>query len=158
LVLAGKDKKIVTGNLGNVMKESVEIALSNARYYLTNVMKKEVDLSEKDIHVHFPDGAVPKDGPSAGAAISAAILSALSGVKVRGDIAITGEVSLSGKVIPIGGVKEKCLAALRHGITKVVLPNGNKKDIADIPDYLRQKFAFSFVENVSEVYELLLSL
>ena len=158
LVLAGKDKKIVTGNLGNVMKESVEIALTNAREYAAKVLGKDVDLSEKDLHVHFPDGAVPKDGPSAGCAISTAILSALTDKPVKGDVAITGELSLVGRVIAIGGVKEKCVAALRSGITKVILPLENKKDVADIPEALREKMHFTFVERVEEVYKLLLDL
>ena len=158
LVLAGKDKKIVTGNLGNVMKESVEIALTNAREYAAKVLGKDVDLSEKDLHVHFPDGAVPKDGPSAGCAISTAILSALTDKPVKGDVAITGELSLVGRVIAIGGVKEKCVAALRSGITKVILPLENQKDVADIPEALREKMHFTFVERVEEVYKLLLDL
>lgn len=158
LLMPGKDKKIVTGNLGNVMKESVEIALSNAREYLDLELKMPVDLSEKDIHIHFPDGAVPKDGPSAGCAISTAILSALTGKPVRGDYALTGELSLIGRVIPIGGVKEKCVAALRNGITKVILPLGNKKDVSDIPEALRKELNFTFVEDVAEVYKILLDL
>ena len=158
LILNGKDKKTVTGNLGAVMKESVDIALTNARNYLTTVLDTEYDVSDKDIHVHFPDGAVPKDGPSAGAAISTAILSAMTGKKVRGDIAITGELSLTGKIIAIGGVKEKCLAALRNGISTVILPKGNKKDVGDIPEYLREKITFHYVETITEVYSLLLKL
>ena len=158
LLLSGKDKKIVTGNLGNVMKESVEIALSNAREYAEGILGKPVDLSEKDIHVHFPDGAVPKDGPSAGCAISSAILSALTEKPIRGDYAITGELSLTGRVIPIGGVKEKCVAALRNGIKKIILPVENKKDVADIPDALREQLEFHFVGSVAEAYRMLLAL
>ena len=158
LLLDGKDKKIVTGNLGNVMKESVEIALSNAREYAAKVLGEKVDLADKDLHVHFPEGAVPKDGPSAGCAISTAILSALTGKAVKGDIALTGELSLVGRVLPIGGVKEKCLAALRNGITKIILPAENRKDVADIPDTLRDKMQFTYVEKVDEVYKMLLAL
>lgn len=158
LLLDGKDKKIVTGNLGNVMKESVEIALSNAREYAAKVLGEKVDLVDKDLHVHFPEGAVPKDGPSAGCAISTAILSALTGKAVKGDIALTGELSLVGRVLPIGGVKEKCLAALRNGITKIILPAENRKDVADIPDTLRDKMQFTYVEKVDEVYKMLLAL
>ena len=158
IVMKGKDKKIVTGNLGNVMKESVEIALSNAREFATETLKQEVDLSEKDLHVHFPDGAVPKDGPSAGCAISTSILSAILNKPVKGDYAITGELSLVGRVIPIGGVKEKCVAALRNGITKVILPAENKKDVTDIPERLREQMTFTFVNTIQEVYRLLLGL
>ena len=158
LLLDGKDKKIITGNLGTVMKESVEIALSNAREYASKVLGEKVDLADKDLHVHFPEGAVPKDGPSAGCAISTAILSALTGKPVKGDIALTGELSLAGRVLPIGGVKEKCLAALRNGITKIILPLENRKDVADIPDMLRDKMRFTYVEKVDEVYKMLLSL
>ena len=157
VLLKGKDKKIVTGNLGNVMKESVEIALSNAREYAFK-LGKEIDLSEKDLHVHFPDGAVPKDGPSAGCAISTAILSAMLEAPVKGNYAITGELSLVGRVIPIGGVKEKCVAALRNGIKKVILPLENKKDVTAIPDALRDQIEFTYVERVEEVYKILLGL
>ena len=158
LVIPGKDKKIVTGNLGNVMKESVEIALSNARAYAEKVLGTSLDLSDKDIHVHFPDGAVPKDGPSAGCAISTAILSALLQKPCRGDVALTGELSLVGRVIPIGGVKEKCVAALRNGIKKVILPVENKKDVADIPETLRSQMEFTYVDSVEHVYKILLGL
>ncbi|MBO4479350.1 MAG: endopeptidase La [Clostridia bacterium] len=158
LLMKGKDKKIVTGNLGNVMKESVEIALSNAREYATEKLGKEIDLSEKDLHVHFPDGAVPKDGPSAGCAISTAILSTMLGTPVKGDYAITGELSLVGRVIPIGGVKEKCVAALRNGIKKVILPAENKKDVTAIPETLREQLQFTYVERIEEVYKILLGL
>ena len=157
VLMAGKDKKIVTGNLGNVMKESVEIALSNAREYAAK-FGEAIDLSEKDLHVHFPDGAVPKDGPSAGCAISASILSAMLNKPVKGDYAITGELSLVGRVIPIGGVKEKCVAALRNGIKKVILPAENKKDVTAIPETLREQMSFTYVENVEEVYNILLGL
>ena len=158
LVMPGKDKKIVTGNLGNVMKDSVEIALSSARAFASKELGVSADLSDKDLHVHFPDGAVPKDGPSAGCAISTAILSAITEKPVRGDYAITGELSLVGRVIPIGGVKEKCVAALRNGIDKVILPSENKKDVADIPEALRERLHFTFVDTVAEVYRILLSL
>ena len=158
LLLSGKDKRIVTGNLGNVMKESVEIALTNARNYALKVLGKEIDLSEKDLHVHFPDGAVPKDGPSAGCAISTAILSALTSTPVKGDIALTGELSLVGRVIAIGGVKEKCVAALRNGIHKVILPAENEKDVTDIPEALREKMQFTYVRHIEEVYRILLGL
>ena len=156
--MPGKDKKIVTGNLGNVMKESVEIALSNAREYASSVLGETIDLSERDLHIHFPDGAVPKDGPSAGCAISTAILSALIEKPVKGDIAITGELSLVGRVIAIGGVKEKCVAALRNGIKRVILPLDNKKDISEIPDSLRDQMDFTFVEKIEEVYKILLGI
>lgn len=158
VVIKGKDKKIVTGNLGAVMKESVEIAIANARKFVISEGLGDGDLSEKDVFVHFPEGAVPKDGPSAGAAISTAVLSALIDKKVRGDFAITGEVTLVGSVTPIGGVKEKCLAALRHGIDQIILPKGNEKDVRDIPEYLREKMKFHYVSEIKEVYSLLLSL
>ena len=158
ILMNGKDKKIVTGNLGNVMKESVEIALSNAREYASTVLNENIDFSEKDLHVHFPDGAVPKDGPSAGCAISASILSAMLNKPVKGDYAITGELSLVGRVIPIGGVKEKCVAALRNGINKVILPAENKKDVTAIPETLREQLNFTYVERVEEVYKILLGL
>ena len=107
---------------------------------------------------YFPDGAVPKDGPSAGCAISTAILSALIDKPVKGNVALTGELSLVGRVIPIGGVKEKCIAALRNGIKEIILPAENEKDVSDIPETLRSNMNFTFVRNVEEVYRLLLGL
>ena len=155
-VIKGKDKKIVTGNLGNVMKESVEIAIANARKEVIRSSLGDGDLSEKDVFIHFPEGAVPKDGPSAGAAISTAVYSALTNQSVRGDYAITGEITLLGRITPIGGVKEKCLAALRNGIKNIILPSGNEKDVKDIPENLREKIKFCYVNEIREVYSLLI--
>ncbi len=155
-VIKGKDKKIVTGNLGTVMKESVEIAIANARKEVIRENAGDGDLSEKDVFIHFPEGAVPKDGPSAGAAISTAVYSALTDRPVRGDYAITGEITLLGRITPIGGVKEKCLAALRNGIKNIILPSGNQKDVQDIPENLREKIKFCYVNEIREVYSLLI--
>src|SRR5690606_12899448 len=133
VVMQGKDGKVsTTGNIKDVMKESVTVAemlvKSRAAQYGIDYEK----LKERQIHVHVPEGATPKDGPSAGAAMVTAILSALTGIEIHRDIAMTGEVNLRGNVTAIGGLKEKLLAALRGGITKVLIPQDNEKDLADI--------------------------
>ena len=111
---------------------------------------------KKDIHIHFPEGAVPKDGPSAGITVATAVASALSSIPARSDIAMTGEISLRGRVLPIGGLKEKSLAAYRMGITDIIIPKGNIKDIQDIPAEVRDKISFHPVENCEEVLSLAL--
>jgi ATP-dependent Lon protease len=117
---------------------------------------KEPEFKETDIHVHFPAGAIPKDGPSAGAAVTLAIASVLSRRPVRRDTALTGEVTLRGKVLEIGGVKEKVLAAYRAGLRHVIMPTTNEKDLRDIPDEVREKMAFTFVSTMDEVIHLML--
>ena len=147
----GKGNLVLTGNLGDVIKESAKIALS---YVKTQADKYDIeeDFFEKhDIHIHMPEGAVPKDGPSAGITLATAICSALTGKEVLGNVAMTGELSLRGKVLPIGGLKEKTLAALREGVVKVFLPEDNRKDYKDLPEMVKEKIEFKFVENVEEV-------
>jgi ATP-dependent Lon protease len=140
----GKGKLILTGQLGEVMKESATAALTLARNFLDEAFDTE------DIHIHVPAGATPKDGPSAGVAMFLALVSLLTGVPVRSDVAMTGEISLRGLVLPIGGVKEKTLAALRAGIKCVMLPKRNEKDLEDVPAEAREKLEFVFLERVEQ--------
>ncbi len=150
-VMDGSGKLELTGNLGDVMKESAHAALS---YIRSNWEKLGVDkdfYKTKDIHVHFPEGAVPKDGPSAGVTVCTAIVSALTGATVRTDVAMTGEISLRGRVLAIGGLKEKTMAALRHGITTVVIPKDNAKDLEQIDQTVRQSLNFVLADTVDVV-------
>jgi len=149
---------IITGQLGDVMRESAQAALSYVRAHASNV-GAPIDFYEKnDVHIHVPAGAVPKDGPSAGVTMTTALASLFSGRPVKPLIAMTGEVTLSGKVLPIGGVKEKVLAARRAGIKTVILPERNRKDLLeDIPEELRKDLKFEFVDDVSKVLDLALS-
>ncbi len=153
---AGKGEILLTGQLGDVMKESARTALS---YLRANADKYGIDRNDfetKDIHIHFPAGATPKDGPSAGITMSCAILSALTGRYARGDVAMTGEITLRGDVLPIGGLKEKALAADRVGISHIVIPEENKKDLEEIPENIREKLQFSCVKNADEVFALVM--
>ncbi|HKU45892.1 MAG TPA: S16 family serine protease, partial [Burkholderiales bacterium] len=140
----GSGKLILTGQLGDVMKESAQAALTLAKNYLKDSFEKT------DVHVHVPAGATPKDGPSAGVAMFLALVSLLAGKPVRADVAMTGEISLRGLVLPIGGVKEKTLAALRAGIKTVMLPRRNEKDLEDVPAEARQKLQFVFLDRVED--------
>jgi len=140
----GSGKLILTGQLGDVMKESAQAALTLAKSFVTDSLEKT------DIHIHIPAGATPKDGPSAGVAMFLALVSLLTGTPVRADVAMTGEISLRGLVLPIGGVKEKTLAALRAGIRTVMLPKRNEKDLEDVPAQARQKLQFVFLERVED--------
>ena len=151
VMLPGKGRMTTTGKLGDVMKESINAASSYVRSRAT-VFGIEPPLFErKDIHVHVPEGATPKDGPSAGTAMATAIVSVMTGIPVSKDIAMTGEVTLRGRVLPIGGLKEKLLAALRGGITKVLIPKENEKDLADVPENIKEGLTIIPVENMDEV-------
>lgn len=149
----GKGKLIITGQLGDVMKESAEIAIG---FVKTNAKKYDIDpkfFESHDIHIHVPEGAVPKDGPSAGVTLSTALISALTNRPVSSSVAMTGEVTLRGNVLPIGGLKEKTLAAYRSGITKIVIPAKNKKDLYEIPDVVKEAIEIVPVETMAEVLE-----
>lgn len=152
-VMPGTGKLELTGNLGDVMKESVHAALSYIRANSEVLGVAEDFYKTKDIHVHFPEGAVPKDGPSAGITVCTAIVSALTGAYVRRDVAMTGEISLRGRVLPIGGLKEKTMAALRHGIQTVIIPQDNEKDLQDIDPVVRQALNFVSVQSVKTVLD-----
>lgn len=151
-VMEGSGKLELTGNLGTVMQESARTALSCLRSRAEQLGIEKDFYKTKDIHIHFPEGAVPKDGPSAGIAITTAMLSALTGRKVRGDVAMTGEVTLRGRVLPIGGLKEKTMAALRNGIGTVIIPRENEKDLEEIDQTVRRKLHFVVVDTVSDVF------
>ena len=131
--MPGKGRMTVTGNLKDVMKESISAAASYVRSRAVDFGIEPPLFDKRDIHVHVPEGATPKDGPSAGVAMATVIVSMLTGIPVRRDVAMTGEITLRGRVLPIGGLKEKLLAALRGGIKKVLIPEDNAKDLADIP-------------------------
>jgi ATP-dependent Lon protease len=156
LRMPGSGRLIITGMLGEVMRESVNAAYSYVRSRGEELRITEDDFRSSDIHVHFPVGAIPKDGPSAGIAVTLAIASTLSNRPVRHDIAMTGEVTLRGKVLEIGGVKEKVLAAHRAGISDVILPRGNERDLRDVPMDVRDSTKFHFVQRMDEVVNLAL--
>ena len=156
LRMPGSGKLTVTGQLGDVMRESVDAAYSFVRSRAAPLGIQDGEFQHADLHLHFPAGAIPKDGPSAGIAVTLALASALSRRPVRRDLALTGEVTLRGKVLEIGGVKEKVLAAYRAGLREVILPKGNEKDLRDIPPEVRGKMAFTFASTMDEVFHLAL--
>ncbi len=151
VMMPGKGRMTVTGNLKDVMKESISAAASYVRSRALDFGVEPPLFDKRDIHVHVPEGATPKDGPSAGVAMATAIVSVLTGIPVRADVAMTGEITLRGRVLPIGGLKEKLLAALRGGIKKVLIPEENAKDLADIPDNVKSGMEIIPVSRVGEV-------
>jgi ATP-dependent Lon protease len=155
-VLDGKGKLTLTGQLGDVMQESAQAALSYIRSRAQHLGLPKDFYRNLDIHVHVPEGAIPKDGPSAGITIATALASALAKIRVRRDIAMTGEITLRGKVLPIGGLKEKLLAAHRAGIFEAVLPRANEKDLADLPENLRSVMKLHFVDQMDDVLRIAL--
>jgi ATP-dependent Lon protease len=156
LRMPGSGRLTVTGQLGSVMRESVDAAYSYVHSRAEMLGIGEAEFKDSDLHVHFPAGAIPKDGPSAGAAVTLAIASVLSRRPVRRDIALTGEVTLRGKVLEIGGVKEKVLAAYRAGLRHIIMPAGNEKDLRDISNEVREQMAITFVSTMDEVIHLML--
>ena len=156
VMVRGKGKVSATGKLGDVMKESIQAAESYVKSRAVAFGIKPTVFERRDIHVHLPEGATPKDGPSAGIALVTAIVSCLSGVAVRKDVAMTGEVTLRGRVLPIGGLKEKLMAALRGGLTTVLIPKDNEKDLADIPENVKQGVKIIPVSHVDEVLKIAL--
>ena len=153
VMMPGKGKMTVTGNLRDVMKESISAAASYVRSRAVDFGIEPPLFERRDIHVHVPEGATPKDGPSAGVAMVTAIVSVLTGIPVHKDIAMTGEITLRGRILPIGGLKEKLLAALRGGIKKVLIPEENAKDLVDIPDNVKNNMEIVPVSFASEVLD-----
>lgn len=148
--MPGTGKLTLTGQLGDVMKESAKISQSLIRSRLTLDLQK-VEFHKKDLHIHVPSGAIPKDGPSAGVALLTTIASLVTGLEVDHELAMTGEISLRGAVLPVGGIKEKILAAHRAGIKKVILPRDNEKDLDEIPEDVQKELKFILVETVEDV-------
>ncbi|MFZ2054815.1 MAG: endopeptidase La [Candidatus Aminicenantales bacterium] len=151
--MKGKGNLSLTGSLGDVMKESAQAALSYARAHAEEFGVSQNFFSENDFHVHIPEGAIPKDGPSAGITIATALISVCTELKVRRDLAMTGEITLRGNVLPVGGIKEKVLAAQRAGVRKMIVPLPNKKDLIDIPKKVKKEMDFFFVEEINDVFK-----
>lgn len=154
----GKGKLVLTGKLGEVMQESAKAAMSYVRANSERLTIDEDFIDNTDIHIHLPEGAIPKDGPSAGITMATALVSVLCNKPVRSDIAMTGEITLTGRVLPIGGLKEKALAALKVGITEIIIPAENEKDIAEMPATLRKKIDFKLVSELDEVLKIAIGL
>jgi ATP-dependent Lon protease len=153
----GRGKLILTGQLGEVMKESAQAALTLVKSRAAEFGIDTIELQKSDVHIHVPAGAIPKDGPSAGVAMFMALTSLLTGRTVRSDTAMTGEISLRGLVLPIGGVKEKVLAAIQAGIASVMLPARNRKDMEDVPEKVRDRIRFVWLERVDDAIEAALN-
>ena len=156
ILMEGKGKLTITGKLGDVMQESAQAAFSYVRSRAHQLGLPRDFYRNLDVHLHIPEGAIPKDGPSAGITIATTMCSALTKIPVKGDVAMTGEITLRGKVLPIGGLKEKVLAAHRHGMNEVIIPKDNQKDIQDIPEYIRSTMKLHFVEHMDEVLRIAL--
>jgi ATP-dependent Lon protease len=150
LLPGGSGQVILTGQLGSVMQESARAALSHVRQNARQLGLSAEFLSKQDIHIHVPAGAIPKDGPSAGITMATAMVSAARGVPVRSDVAMTGEITLSGLVLPIGGIREKTLAARRQGIRNIILPELNESDLSDLPEEVRKEMTFYPVRTLEE--------
>lgn len=149
----GKGKLSLTGSLGDVMKESAQAALSYAKAHTADFNIDSRIFAENDFHIHVPEGAIHKDGPSAGVTMATALISVCTNKKIRRDIAMTGEITLRGNVLPVGGIKEKVLAARRAGVKKVVMPAANKKDLKDIPKKVKKELDIIFVDDINELFE-----
>jgi ATP-dependent Lon protease len=152
-IMPGKGKTIITGKLGDVMQESAQAAISAVRARAMKMGLKKDFFEKLDIHIHVPEGAIPKDGPSAGITIATSVTSALTRIPVRKDVAMTGEITLRGKVLPIGGLKEKLLAAHRAQIKKVLIPKENEKDLKEVPNNVKKALTIVPVAHIDEVYK-----
>jgi ATP-dependent Lon protease len=148
----GNGKLILTGQLGEVMKESAQAAVTLVKSQADRLGIDAAMLDDCDLHIHVPAGAIPKDGPSAGVAIAASLASLLTQRNVRADVAMTGEISLRGVVLPVGGIKEKCVAAARAGIKTVILPARNRRDLEDIPESVRSRLEFVWADRIDNVF------
>jgi len=155
-LISGKGELIITGQLGEVMQESARAAVSFARANLSTYGLKENYFDHLDVHIHVPAGAIPKDGPSAGIAMATALISILADRPVNRYVAMTGEITLRGRVLPIGGLKEKALGALRAGIRTVIIPEKNKKDLSEIPKNVKRKLQFIPVAHIDDVLPIAL--
>lgn len=156
LKMKGKGGLVLTGQLGDVMKESARAAWSYARAHSEELGIEDEFFDTNEVHIHLPAGAIPKDGPSAGVTMATALTSLMTGTPIRRDIAMTGEITLSGRVLPVGGIREKSLAAMAHGVTTIILPIANRKDLAEIPEEFKKRVNFVFVENLDEVFAVAL--
>ena len=156
-IMPGKGKLILTGQLGDVMKESCQAALTYVRSRYEKFGLKKGLFEEIDIHIHVPEGAVPKDGPSAGLAITTALLSALTKRSAKRDVAMTGEITLRGRALEIGGIKEKVIAAHRAGIKTIIIPKDNKKDLVELPKNTVKDINFKFVDHMDQVIDIALN-
>jgi ATP-dependent Lon protease len=153
-VVPGSGALLLTGKLGETMRESGQAALSYTRARATSLGLDKNFYKEIDVHVHLPEGAIPKDGPSAGITMATALVSALTGVPTRDDVAMTGEITLLGNVLPIGGLNEKVVAAIRAGVKEVILPKLNEKDLKELPETVRHGVKFRLVETMDEVLQI----
>jgi ATP-dependent Lon protease len=151
--MKGSGQVIFTGQLGEVMKESIQAAHSYVRSKAEMLGINYDDFTNYDIHIHFPSGSIPKDGPSAGITVSLAIASVMSDKPIRNDVAMSGEISLRGRVLPVAGVREKVSAAHRVGIGLVILPKGNEKNLLDLPEKIKEQTDFIFVERIEQVFK-----
>jgi ATP-dependent Lon protease len=156
LLAGGNGHLTLTGQLGNVMQESARAALSHVRQQADALGITPESLAKQDLHIHVPAGAIPKDGPSAGVTMATAIVSAARGIAVRSDVAMTGEITLSGLVLPVGGIREKALAARRHGIKTFVLPKMNEQDVAELPEEVKKDMTFVPAETLEDVLKVAL--
>jgi len=156
ILMEGKGKLTITGKLGEVMQESAQAAMSYIRSRAMSLGVPRDFYRNLDVHVHIPEGAIPKDGPSAGITMATAICSALTKIPARCDVAMTGEITLRGKVLPIGGLKEKLMAAHRHGILEAIMPRENEKDLPDIPDAIKKTMKLHFVDSMDQVLKIAL--
>jgi ATP-dependent Lon protease len=154
--MPGRGKVTLTGQLGDVMQESAQAALSYIRTRAEDFGIDPQFYRKYDLHVHVPEGAIPKDGPSAGITMATALASLMTGVAVRSDVAMTGEITLRGKVLPIGGLKEKVLAAFRFGTKTVIIPRDNERDLSEIPEDIKTTMTFHLVDNMDEVLDIAL--
>lgn len=155
-IMKGRGGLTLTGKLGDVMKESATAALTYIKSHAEELCIDEDIFSSIDLHVHVPEGAIPKDGPSAGVSMVSSLVSVITGKAVRQDVAMTGEITLRGDVLPVGGIVEKVLAALRAGITELILPVLNEKDVLEIPEEIREGVTFHYPHTISEVLEIAL--